>query len=95
MLYVNFMVENLPGEAEENVYILGDKIVITVLYTEVSSKRILPYEWIITFDRKEVRDVEYDGNLLILSTKEGRKIKLNPHGAKELYSKIRMWLKSL
>jgi hypothetical protein len=87
------MIEKLPGEAEENVYILEDKIVITVSYTDVSSRGILPNEWIITFDRDEVEDVKLDGNILILFTKNGGKIKLSRHDARDLYFRIRMWLK--
>jgi len=87
------MSENLFGEAEENVYILEDKIVITVSYTDVSSRGILPNEWIIIFDRNEVEDVKLDGDILILFTKNGGKIKLSRHDAKDLYFRIRMWLR--
>ncbi|MGC8910977.1 MAG: hypothetical protein ACP5K8_02790 [Nitrososphaeria archaeon] len=88
-----FMVENLPGEVEENVYILEDKIVVTVFYRDVYYGRILPNEWIIVFDRKEVLDVKYEGNLLILFTKDGGKVKVCQRDAKDLYFRIRGWLK--
>ncbi len=87
------MVENLPGEVEENVYILEDKIVVTVFYRDVYYGRILPNEWIIVFDRKEVLDVKYEGNLLILFTKDGGKVKVCQRDAKDLYFRIRGWLK--
>ena len=87
------MSENLFGEAEENVYILDNKIVITVYYIDLSTGTILPNEWIITFDRKEIEDVKLDGNILILFTKDGGKIKLSRHDARDLYFRIRMWLK--
>lgn len=91
--YGSFMAEILPGEAEENVYILGDKIVVTVSYNEISSRRILPSEWIIAFDRNEVEGVEFDGSLLILATRDGGRVKLRPRDARDLYFRIRSWLK--
>ncbi|MBC7092377.1 MAG: hypothetical protein H5T50_10820, partial [Nitrososphaeria archaeon] len=75
------------NQASEQIYIIDDKLVITLSYLDTCLDKILPNEWIIIFDRNEIFDVELEGDNLVLITKNGKKVKVNVSNLEETYAK--------
>ncbi len=77
----------------ETVHLLDDKLVITISSPDPIMGYILPNEWIITYKKEEIKDVDCREDHLILLTENGKEVKLDLSNIKEAYTRIRKWIK--
>ncbi|MCX8189165.1 MAG: hypothetical protein N3F64_05590 [Nitrososphaeria archaeon] len=77
----------------ESVYLLEDKLVVTVAFPDPSVVSVLSNEWIITFERDDIKDVSCNDEYLIILTQDNKEIKLNLYDIKKAYIEIKRWMK--
>lgn len=77
----------------ETVHLLDDKLVIIISPLDPITGYILPNEWIITYRKEEIKDVNCGENYLIILTENEKEVKLDLNNIKEVYTMIRKWIK--
>ncbi|MEM3503586.1 MAG: hypothetical protein QW134_05125 [Nitrososphaeria archaeon] len=71
---------------------MDDKLIVTVQFFNPLSEKMLPNEWIITFEKNDIKDIRYDNVFLIILTCDNKEIKLNLYDGKHAYAEIRRWM---